>query len=786
MLNISRSTIYPPVKIVAYVSAIITVGLIPLWLHFGGDVHDIDFISQQIPFILETKRMLSTWQPWWSWNTYAGDNFIAAYSFYTITSPFVWLCCCFSAGNVLWAILLALYIKTICTAYFAFLYFRKMHLPDQLCVLGGLLYAFSSYYICNLFYFHFCEPLMLFPLLLIALEKIIRDEPRCCFWLAIATFAVIFINFYFAVSTLILGLIYFIARLLAEKRLTVSVVCRAFGSVGVGIMTASVVLLPVILHHSGASRAHVSLSVGTLLGYEFGNIGGMLAQILPMLRALIMVKTSEGAHAFNVSNDDIRSTECFLPVFGVMFAAIYVWRRRKDWLSILIVVLIVMYLTPLNGIFTLYSTPYYTRWLYGLSLLLILATLRVMNNGAPVRRKAYALYLGTCTALLGLSVACDMIDAHSNGIDILDFNSLKIFEIAAFVINMILLGGWCMSARCRRYALLMVSVSAALHLSGFTYFNFGTSDPKVIVCNKSDMSNMWGAARPYSSASRPAEMHYRTDHVTCLRNFSMVYDKPGLYCFNSSMNVKLTGLKRFILGNLYVPSLTNTKSRESVAALLSIRDVYYSPDSIGADTGYKYGLSLRNSDSRYVLYTFDHYIPMGFTYDNYITESEFMAYRREHPEVDEPLLMLDNLVIRDEDAMAVKRLLLHGTLDGMVALDSVTSCRRSRVVSDFIGDTRGYSCTTDFDTDEMVFFSIVNDPGFEVRIDGGPVNTYEVNFGFTGIVVPAGRHFIEATYHTPGLKAGAWISFAGLILLVVMWIRGGGAGRGAASRGRRR
>lgn len=191
---------------------ILTVGLLPF---FGCGMHHIaqsDFVRQQIPFILETRRMFLSGAPLWSWNTNLGENFLAAYSFYTATSPFVWLTCLFPVSKIMWGIMLSLYLKTLCVAAFSYLYFRKMSFSKELSEIGGLLYTFSSFYICNLFYFHFCEPIMMFPLLLIAIEHYISGGKRRVFWLALSVFGVVWLNYYFAVCSLLLGGIYFIFR----------------------------------------------------------------------------------------------------------------------------------------------------------------------------------------------------------------------------------------------------------------------------------------------------------------------------------------------------------------------------------------------------------------------------------------------------------------------------------------------------------------------------------------------------------------------------------------------
>ena len=764
----------PTVKLSVYVAFILSVGLLPLWLNFGNEVLEIDFISQQIPFILETKRMFATGAPWWSWNTFAGDNFIGAYSFYTVTSPFVWLCCCFSAKRILWGILLSLYLKTICTSIFAYAYLRKMNLSQRQSMAGGLMYAFSSFYVCNLFYFHFCEPLMLLPLLLIALERVIRGESRCCFWLALITFAVVAVNFYFAFSTLLLGLIYFIARGCAARRMCAGMVLRGVGTVCVGILMASVILFPVIMHHIGAPKAHASYDMGAILGYSLTNPGGIAAQILPMLRALMMPKVTEGIpHAFVASNDLITSTECFVPVFGLFLALIYIHRNRRSWLSVVILLLLAIYLTPLNGIFTMYTKPLYNRWLYGLVLMLILASVRMMEEPVCVSRRAYAWYLGVCALIVAVSLVVDMLGSGMR----FELTSIKAYDLVQFAVNMGLLYLWLVSAKCRRHILLVIALSATLQMAGFTYFNFGHG-AKDLVSARIESNMMFACERPLSEDGCVAGMRFRTDHVSGYRNFSLMQNKPGIYGFHSSVNVKMCRIKKFASGNDFSPTFASMKAREPMATLFSVRDVYLSHDTLTSGMSpYESGLTLAERGIDFDRYTFGYYIPMGFTYDSFVTEDEFMAYYDEHPDADAPLLMLDNLVVRSEDSAAMDGLLRHGRVSGDVALDSIVSRRRRTVAGSFVGDSRGYRCTTDFDSARVVFFSVVADPGFSARIDGVHVPIYEVNFGLSAMMVPAGCHTIEVGYFPAGLRAGIAGSVVGMLLLLGMLLVGRWKGR---------
>lgn len=199
-------------KLILLIVGIVSIGLLPL---LWGNYHPgADFFAQQIPFMLETKRMFSSGAPFWSWNTFIGDNFIGGYAFYTLTSPFVWFVTLFPRNMVLLGILIVFYLKTIAVGCAAYAYIRRMGYTRDLCVIGGLCYVFSTYFITNLTYYHFCEPMIVFPLLLIAIENVFENRRYAVSQLVLASFAVLWINYYFAISSFLLGLFYAVARYL--------------------------------------------------------------------------------------------------------------------------------------------------------------------------------------------------------------------------------------------------------------------------------------------------------------------------------------------------------------------------------------------------------------------------------------------------------------------------------------------------------------------------------------------------------------------------------------------
>lgn len=74
------------------------------------------------------------------------------------------------------------------------------------------------------------------------------------------------------------------------------------------------------------------------------------------------------------------------------------------------------------------------------------------------------------------------------------------------------------------------------------------------------------------------------------------------------------------------------------------------------------------------------------------------------------------------------------------------------------------SGTTDRTQASVLTTSIPYTKGWHLTVDGRSTPTQQVNTGFVGAKIPAGKHQIRLTYQTPGLSAGRLLSALGLVL----------------------
>ena len=170
-----------------------------------------DFNSQQIPFYKTAHAAVRSGNFGWNWYTDLGANFVSSYSFYLLGSPFFWLTIPFPNDFVPYLIGPLLILKFACAAATSYVYLAKYVKHREFAVIGGLLYAFSGFSIYNIFFNHFHEVMVLFPLLLIGLDEFMDHNTKGVF--ALAVFLNAMVNYFFFFGEVVFVILYFFIRL---------------------------------------------------------------------------------------------------------------------------------------------------------------------------------------------------------------------------------------------------------------------------------------------------------------------------------------------------------------------------------------------------------------------------------------------------------------------------------------------------------------------------------------------------------------------------------------------
>ena len=94
------------------------------------------------------------------------------------------------------------------------------------------------------------------------------------------------------------------------------------------------------------------------------------------------------------------------------------------------------------------------------------------------------------------------------------------------------------------------------------------------------------------------------------------------------------------------------------------------------------------------------------------------------------------------------------SMDDEENFSAVINQRKKSSSDSFKGDSKGFTAIIDLQDDNIIFFSVPNDNGWEIMVNGKKAETLSVNYGLLGICCNKGKNIIVARYHTKGLVAG--------------------------------
>lgn len=736
-----------------------TISFAPVLLRNQGRfMLDGDYFHQYLPFLLEMKRMVETGSLEWSWNSFLGDSFLGAYSYYTVFNPFAWFVILFPESMILYATFFATLLKMVAGTLGAMAYLRMFIKNEKYALIGGLLYTFSGFTLINTNFYFFQEVIGFFPVLLWGLEYLIQKNRNGVYVAVLALTSAM--NFYFFVATVFLVIIYVVFRLdllsLQGWRENWRIFCRIafFSILGVGI--ASVALLPSFYAILGSDKARSS----------FGNSGRLflysLPDLLERMRVLIAPIESNTYHAFYNSSSWC-SVAAHIPVFGCLFG-VYWCITKRDWLRKLLLVLTVFYVIPvLNSSFHLFTSAHYSRWLYGMVLWMILATVRSLESldsqGKTLSKKYIVVYLTVAACLTLVPAAMGMLYRlgmlPETGItaaesDYYIGNRGTFLMVVLAVGNNALLWYLIRKKRSANTVLTWICIVCAANYGLYNSLNYNVnyeSHYEKTVLSKFERDN--------------SSFQYRIDYPQKIHNYGLFYNIPAVQNYNSMQNPNST---RFALetGMIQNPSTiflsVSQENREIQDALLSVR-YFVDYERMGEiPDGFRYCYTENNTD----IYENENYIPMGFTYESYVLES-FLENMEAGKRAE---YLMEALVISACDEAAVREILPEWTEPVRhKTLAEKTQEHRMHACSFFEGTSEGFTARIDLEKSNIVFFSVPMDDGWEIIVNGSKAQFIPVQYGLMGVFCQEGENTIEAYHKTKGVWEGTVIS----IVFFLIW-----------------
>ena len=746
---------------------------LPFYILDGGFFHYAgDFNSQQITFYrymngfvkgagYPDSAFAGAPHNTFSWATDLGSGVMNAYSFYLYGSPFFWLSVLLPQSWLPYMMVPLLVLKFGVAGGGAFLYLRRYVKNENYAVLGACLYALSGFAVYNVFFNHFVDVVALFPYLLWALDEAIYENRHglFAFWVAVNLLN----NYFFFVGQVIFLCIYFVCKLTAKDfRLT----GRKFGQLlwesVLGVAMGCLLLFPAVLSLLQNPRT-IDLSSGWgFLTYAKVQqyLAILLSWILPPDSPYLTSVWSEGVIKWT-------SMTAYLPLCSLAGAMAY-WRSRKaDSKKRIVAVCAVCALVPvLNSAFYALNSSYYARWYYMPTLILAAMTVNALEDpdvdlDAPARGIGWIMLATLVFAVV--PVRDDTTGTWSFGVlkNPEQFFVVLGFGLLGLMLYRYLCGIWRQNSRFAQRmtaaVLVFACVFSMVHI-GIGKFGQWHTDSDLVEQDTNALQ----------LKNDLPEGDYRIDTYKIHDNIGMWLDKSCLQYFGSTAAPSILsfypglGVKRDVRSE---PEIANYALR----GLLSVEYLITTPEKRDsfeeeADAGWTY---LADVDG-YTLYHNDNYVPMGFTYDYYVTKATYEASVKTL----RSNLLLRALVLEDEDVKAYGQYLTELPDEMLEELyyDSYTQdCadRRAHSCSVFQMNNAGFHAEITMDKANLVFFSVPYDDGFTAYVNGEKTDILRVDEGLMAVLCPAGASSIDFVYQATGLSASRVVTAVAIPVWVV-------------------
>lgn len=765
-INNTQKNLHWQTLLLAVICAAVTVGFV-VWRNGGIFTYYGDYNCQQIAFYMHTHELVTNGQIGWDWNTDLGSSLIGAYSFYLIFSPFFWLTFPFETAMVPYLMAPLFVVKFAVCAFTAYFYVARFVKDKRFAVVGGLLYAFSGYCIYNVFFNHFLDVVAFFPLILIGLEMLITEDKHGPFAAAVALNAIV--NYWFFIGEVFFVILYFFIRITdknIDHKLRRFLFVAAESVIGLGI--AAVAVLPSVLAITANPRTGVDNFINgwnLWLYYSEQRVPAIIASFFfpPDMPSKQNMFTGQGAQWASMAG--------WLPLFGMTGVIAYVRCVKNDWLKKMIIACCICALVPvLNAVFILFNHSFYARWYYMFILMLVLATAKALESSYEGGETAIDMKKGLLPSfcvIIGLILILTLTPVHYNDgnweMGLLYDDSWFLLS-AAFAVVCVFLATllWFLQKKKYYKNLLILTTTIVCALYGFAYINLGYSfagDHQEIIDD---------AVGLYEEMELPETKSFaRADFYECFENMGLYWNIPSIRCFHSVVSPSIMEFYPTVGVKRDVSSKPEYEFYE-LRSLLSVKYLYSDADETIPESNIVQGFNYLTTENGYHIFQNENYIPMGFTFNQYITEEEYYSvYETQRSE-----LLISSIVLTEEQSHLYAPYIDHNeNLYDCINLsyanfqDEVRQRARDSAYI-FNYDHKGFTAKIHLSESNLVFFSVPYDAGWTAYVNGVETAIEKVDIGFMAVFAEKGINEIVFVYNTPGLKLGAAITVFSVLALV--------------------
>ncbi len=749
--------------------------LLPLMIiDRGYFIYYGDFVSQQLPFYkLANDAVREGGLFGWNWYTDLGSSFLGSYAFYLTGSPFFWLTVLLPEQWVLYAIPWLLCLKHGIASLTAYAYVRRFVKRPESAVIGGLLYAFSGFQIFNIFFNHFQDVTAFFPLMLIAMEELVNRNR--CGWFAASVALMGVINYFFFAGQAVFLIGYFLIRCRSQDfHISWKKFLALAAEAILGVCIACAMLLPAALAVILNDRVSEYLFGQDMILYSDRT------RIIRIIQSFFMIPDAPArTNLFQTKYAKWASMGGYLPLFSMAGVIAFMRRKKTHWASMIIYICIICAFVPvLNSLFYMLNASYYARWYYMPLLIMAMMTAYALDN--PETEWKQGMHI--CAVMLGIFGLISLLPTKEDEkISFFRFTLIPGYFYVTLGISVLCWGGAYYLLKLRKQkkpfwekAVILTTAACMACTASIVYFGkaIGTNAEKYI------QEGIHGQENISISYQNDEADYFRVDMSEDYDNYPMFWGLSSMRCFQSVVSPSIMNFYETIGITRDVASRAEPE-HYTLRGLFSVKYYFNKVKQKSEDTDEEEqefempGFSYHKTENGFEIYQNDYFLPMGFTYDTFVTEENL---EEKQDSVREKML-IHALILNEEQKNKYQNILteIQNPSDVMLTKQSyLTACdaHRQETCHDFEYDSSGFSAEISLKQPKLLFFSVPYDNGWTAEINGKPVEIENVSGGFMAVRCEAGNSQIVFSYHLPGLKVGVCISLAGLLLLMLYLLAG--------------
>ena len=713
-----------------------------------------DFNVQQIPFAMYANDAIKSGNVIWDYSLDLGSNFIGGMAFYILGNPSFWVSLLFPSKYFMYIVGWLYVLKYAFAGMTSYAFMRRYVKHQEYAVISSMLYAFSGFMAEALLFYHFHDVVVLFPLMMMTFDDLMQDKKKGPFIIAVFFNAIV--NYFFIIGEIVFLAIYFFVRYFFPdikkgfRRMRSALV---EGVIGCGLGAA--LLVPAFIFTIQNPRVQTDYTGSAAILYNAD-------RYLYILKGVLFPGEVMSDQSCVIRNN-FSTCNAYMPMVGMILAIAFVMLHKKHWLSKMLKISLIMALVPiLNAVYSLFAGVY-CRWYYMPILMMTLASALVMDeweeekqtlmSPTPVQKRVRnAAIIYGCIAV---AFVCFLMFVPWS-----DKTQSIIYRYDVFTIwTAVCLAGVLLTyfIFCRMNKRRMMTLCLFIYI-----FSIGTTAGAIVlyqIAHGQDARHIYDrlmTSAQFNDYSPEYRWTNRDNTETLTHGFAAEANfcstvSGSIFRFYSSL-----GLSRDVkspdapdgLDNLISAKYTyETEARKDEDPVQVVRGDYVT----------------------YYVYANNSVPPVGFTYDTYMTQTEFKAVNVSY----RAIMMLKTLVIPDEDEAIVSTVLRHydAQTDGEATteyLNKISADHLEECSQDFHSTTSSFGSTIIAKANTYAFYSIPNDSGWSATVNGEEVEIMDIN-GFMAVPISAGTNDIEFSYHVPGLGTGI-IMTLGCVLLAAVYI----------------